>query len=157
MKEYTLVFCFNKTLELMFLRTMPDGGNAGKLNGLGGRIADTASSIEEQLSVFFDTEDSKFIHRESVMTVDLMNGCTPGSDTDPIRLHVVGLVFDHLKSDYKREKAYQIKHCATYDALCGSAEDLSDNIALRHPYYKYVSGFHYFLKETLGTLHSKGF
>lgn len=157
MKEYTLIFCFNKTLELMFLRTMPDGRNAGKLNGLGGCITDTAPSVEEQLSVFFDTEDSKLVHKESVMTVELMEGCTPGSNAEPVRLHVVGVVFDHLKSDYKREKAGQIKHRATYDALCSSAEDLSDNIALQQPCYKYVNGFHYFLRETLETLHKKGF
>lgn len=30
MKEYTLAFCFSQTLELMFLRTMPDGKNQGK-------------------------------------------------------------------------------------------------------------------------------
>lgn len=152
MKEYTLAFCFSQTLELMFLRTMPDGKNQGKNNGLGGRIDKDDLTVERQMERFFDIKDSKLIKKRSIMTVELHEGCTPKSSGEPIRLHIIGMVYDHLKRDPNALLDTQIRHKPTYAALIESAEDLVEMHASLRYAGKYVPGFHYFLTETLAVL-----
>lgn len=143
MKEYDLVFVFNKTGELTLVRTMPDGNNKGLFNGLGGRTAIAG------MPQFFDDVDSGLIGTVHVMDITFDGGCTPNSKTEPILLHIEGRVYDHLKQDPKRPKASQVMYNTTYDALMESLEsETAEFTDTTGPSRKYVPGYSWFLSET---------
>ena len=141
MKEYDLVFPFSKTGEVTLVRTIPDGKNKGLLNGIGGNFS-TASDGD-----FFDTYDSECLAVVHVMNVTFDSGCTPGSQGEPILLHISAHVYDHLKLDPAYPKANQVAHKATYDALIESMETEMDEFINTSPSRKYVPGYGYFLSE----------
>lgn len=142
MKEYDLVFCFDRTGKHTFVRTMPDGHNAGLLNGLGGR-----SSIST-MNNFFDDVGSGLIGNVHVMDVVFKNGCTPDSENEPITLHIEGRVYNELKLDDTRRQAGEIKCMETIDALFDSIENEENEFALAVGQRKYVRGYEYFMIET---------
>lgn len=147
MKEYNLIFPFSKTGELTLVRTMPDGRNKGLLNGIGGSVL---TSDDAQ---FFDTDDSKCLAVVHVMDVTFHQGCTPGSQGEPILLHVDGHVYDHLKQLDGGFKSDQVAYKATYDALMESMEtEMDEFINTRGSSRKYVPGYSYFLSETYAAI-----